>query len=81
MILKKIINYLMDFSNFQILFVKITIILNKSKLIFEFTLFVILIKYKDNCKGFLPNNRIIELFDNNLNESETLIKKYFDLLL
>ena len=55
--------------------------LNKSKSIFEFTLYFILIKYKDNFKGFLPSNIINELFDSNLNERETPIKKYFDLLL
>ena len=48
---------------------------------FEFTLYFILLNNVNKCKGFLPTNILTQMFDSNLKEIETPIKKYFDILL
>ena len=48
---------------------------------FEFTLYFILLNNVNKCKGFLPTNILTQMFDSNLKEMETPIKKYFDILL
>lgn len=48
---------------------------------FEFTLYFILLNNVNKCKGFLPTNILTQMFDSNLKEIDTPIKKYFDILL
>ena len=48
---------------------------------FEFTLYFILLNNVNKCKGFLPTNILTQMFDSNVKEMETPIKKYFDILL
>ena len=55
--------------------------LNKAQTNFEFTIYFILIPYMDKFKGFLPKNIKTEMFDSSLEEFESPLKHYFDILL
>ena len=55
--------------------------LNKVNSNFEFAIYFILIPYMDKFKGFLPTNIKKEMFDSNLEEAESPLKKYFDIIM
>ena len=55
--------------------------LNKVNLNFEFAIYFILIPYMNKFKGFLPTNIKKEMFDSNLEEAESPLKKYFDIIM
>ena len=55
--------------------------LNKANSNFEFALYFLLIPYMDKFKGFLPSNIKKEMFDSSLEETESPLKKYFDIIM
>ena len=55
--------------------------LNKANSNFEFAIYFLLIPYMDKFKGFLPSNIKKEMFDSSLEETESPLKKYFDIIM
>ena len=55
--------------------------LNKANSNFEFAIYFLLIPYMDKFKGFLPSNIKQEMFDSSLEETESPLKKYFDIIM
>ena len=55
--------------------------LNKANSNLEFAIYFLLIPYMDKFKGFLPSNIKKEMFDSSLEETESPLKKYFDIIM